>query len=120
MTAFFVGGLAEGRGSLAEDAYGELREVSQELAGCPARARRIFQLRCRLHGVDAEIEVGKAVPSGDGKTIANGGGVVSAIIDHGRHEPFVIHTAPPGDGGEPLRVRHPVYAVTEFSAPAGH
>jgi hypothetical protein len=109
MTAFFVGGLANARGSLAEDAYGELREVSQELAGCPARARRIFQLRCRLDGADAEIEVGKAIPSGSG--------VVSAIIDHGRHEPFVIHTAPAdGGAGQPLRVPHPVYAVTEFSA----
>jgi hypothetical protein len=109
VTAFFVGGLADARGSRAEDAYGELRETSQELAGCPARARRIFQLRCRLDGADAEIEVGKAISSGSG--------VVSAIIDHGRHEPFVIHTTPSGDGeAEPLRVPHPVYAVTEFSA----
>lgn len=109
MTAFFVGGLADGRGSLAEDAYSELREASQELAGCPARARRIFQLRCRLDGADAELEVGKAIPSG--------GDVVSAIIDHGRHEPFVVHTAPVDGGvGESLRIRHPVYAVTEFAA----
>jgi hypothetical protein len=109
VTAFFVGGLADARGSRAEDAYGELRETSQELAGCPARARRIFQLGCRLDGADAVVEVGKAIPSGSD--------VVSAIIDHGRHEPFVIHTTPP-DGGasQSLRVPHPVYAVTEFSA----
>jgi hypothetical protein len=108
MTAFFVGGLTDARGTIAERAYGELRETSQELAGCPARARRIFQLRCRLDGADAEIEVGK--------TIA-GGRVVSAIIDHGRHEPFLIHTKPTDDGeAQPLRIPHPVYAVTEFSA----
>ncbi len=54
-----------------------------------------------------------------GKSVQSGGDVVSAIIDHGRHEPFVIHTTPrDGDGrvGESLRVRHPVYGVTEFSA----
>jgi hypothetical protein len=109
VTAFFVGGLADARASSAENAYGELRDASQELAGCPARARRIFQLRCRLDGADAEIEVGKAIPSGDG--------VVSAIIDHGRHEPFVIHTTPSdGGAGESLRVPHPIYGITEFSA----
>lgn len=108
MTAFFVGGL-DSRGSLAEDAYGELRERSQELVGSPARLRRIFQLRCRLDGCDEEIEVGKAVP--------RGGAVVTAIIDHGRHEPFIVHTMPPPGGvGQPLRVPNPVYAVTEFSA----
>jgi hypothetical protein len=108
MTAFFVGGL-EGETPLAEETYGELRELSNDLAGCPARLRRIFKLRCRLDGSDQEIEVGKRVPRGNG--------VVAAILDHGRHEAFIVHTTPVGGGvGAPLRVPNPVYGVTEFSA----
>jgi hypothetical protein len=107
MTSFFIGGL-KSRDPGAEEAYAELREFSSELAGCPARMRRIFKLRCRLQGHDEEIEVGKPLLHGD---------MVRAIMDHGRHEAFVVHTAP-SDGtiGEPLRVSNPVYGVTEFSA----
>jgi hypothetical protein len=109
VTAFFVGGL-EGRGQPgAEQAYGEMRERSRDLVGCPARGRRIFKLRCRLDGSDQEIEVGKRTPRGEG--------VVAAILDHGRHEAFIVHTTP-STGGivTPLRVRNPVYGVTEFSS----
>jgi hypothetical protein len=110
MTAFFVGGLEPGE-SVAEEAYGDLRVLSSDLAGCPARLRRIFKLRCRLDGSDQEIEVGKPEPRGDG--------VVAAIIDHGRHEAFIVHTTPSGGGiGTPLRVSNPVYGVTEFSSSA--
>jgi hypothetical protein len=106
MTAFFVGGLES---SLAEDAYREFSERSHELAGCPPRLRRIFKLRCRLDGRDQELEVGKGAPRGDG--------VVAAILDHGRHEAFVVHVTPPSGGvGSSLRVPNPVYGVTEFSA----
>jgi len=105
MTAFFVGGMA--RGARAEDAYGELCQRSQNLAGSPARVRRIFKLRCRLDGSDQEIEVGKQ--------LTRHAGVVSAIIDHGRMEAFVVHTADSGGSGEQLRIRNPVYGVTEFS-----
>jgi hypothetical protein len=108
MTAFFVGGMGRGE-SLAEEAYGDLRELSRDLAGCPARLRRIFKLRCRLDGCDQEIEVGKGVPRGDG--------IVAAILDHGREQAFIVHTTPAGGGiGTPLRVRNPVYGVTEFSS----
>lgn len=108
MTAFFVGGLKRGE-PLAEEAYSDLRGLSSDLAGCPARRRRIFKLRCRLDGCDQEIEVGKRVPRGDG--------VVAAILDHGRHEAFIVHTTPSTGGiGTPLRVRNPVYGVTEFSS----
>jgi len=108
MTAFFVGGLKRGE-PLAEEAYGDLRELSTDLAGCPARLRRIHKLRCRLDGSDQEIEVGKREPRGEG--------VVAAIIDHGRHEAFIVHTAPSSGGiGTPLRVSNPVYGVTEFSS----
>ncbi|HWG08605.1 MAG TPA: hypothetical protein VN672_06315 [Solirubrobacteraceae bacterium] len=108
MTTFFVGGLGRG-GPPAEEAYGDLRELSRDLAGCPARLRRIFKLRCRLDGRDQEIEVGKGVPRGEG--------VVAAILDHGRHEAFIVHTAAATGGiGATLRVRNPVYGVTEFSS----
>jgi hypothetical protein len=108
MTAFFVGGLGR-EASLAEQAYDDLRELSGDLAGCPARLRRIFKLRCRLDGSDQEIEVGKRAPRGEG--------VVAAILDHGRHEAFIVHTTPASGGiGTPLRVGNPVYGVTEFSS----
>jgi hypothetical protein len=108
MTAFFVGGLKRGE-PLAEEAYGDLRELSSDLAGCPARLRRIHKLRCRLDGSDQEIEVGKQEPRGEG--------VVAAIIDHGRHEAFIVHMTPATGGiGTPLRVSNPVYGVTEFSS----
>jgi hypothetical protein len=105
MTAFFVGGMK--RGARAEDAYGELCQLSQDLAGSPARLRRIHKLRCRFDGSDQEIEVGKQLSSH--------AGVVSAIIDCGRMEAFVVHTADGAGAGEQLRIRHPVYGVTEFS-----
>jgi hypothetical protein len=105
VTSFFVGGIPS-RGARAEEAYSELRERSLLTAGCPARARRIFKLSCRFEGQDREIEVGRP--------LSKGGDVVSAILDHGRFEPFCVHTD--GDGEtEAARVRHPVYSVTEFS-----
>jgi hypothetical protein len=107
MTAFFVGGM-DARGARAESAYGELCELSQGLAGSPARLRRIHKLRCRFDGSDQEIEVGKPLTPGSG--------VVSAIIDHGRMEAFVVHTTAVPEGiGEQVRIGNPVYGVTEFS-----
>jgi len=105
VTTFFVPGV-DSRGERAEMAYRELRERSQTAAGCPARSRRIFKLSCRCGGRDQEIEVGR--PLEDGKE------VVIAIMDHGRDEPFLVHTAA-DMAGDPLRVRRPVYSVTEFS-----
>ncbi len=104
MTTFFVPGI-ESQGERAEVAYGELRERSQIAAGCPARARRIFKLSCRFDGHDWEIEVGRP--------LSQGADVVVAILDHGRDEPFVVHTA--AGASAPLRVKRPVYSVTEFS-----
>jgi hypothetical protein len=104
VTRFFVAGI-ESEGARAEAAYSELRERSLLDAGCPARPRRIFKLSCRFEGHDREIEVGRP--------LSKGGGVVLAILDHGRLEAFRVHTG----GGEtpPARVSHPVYSVTEFS-----
>jgi len=104
VTTFFVPG-TESKGGRAEAAYRELRERSQIAAGCPARSRRIFKLSCRFGGHDREIEVGRP--------LSDGTDVVVAILDHGREEPFVVHTA--AGASAPLRVRRPVYSVTEFS-----
>jgi hypothetical protein len=110
MTAFFVAGI-EGQGKQAEAAYSELRERSLAVVGSPARSRRIFKLSCRFDGNDTEIEVGRR--------LASGSDVVSAILDHGREEAFVVHTDGDDEGseavGRAVRVGRPVYSVTEFS-----
>jgi hypothetical protein len=105
VTRFFVAGI-ESDGPRAEEAYSELREHSLLAAGCPARSRRIFKLSARFDGKDQEIEVGRP--------LSTGGDVVVAILDHGRFEPFCVHTDPSGESS-PARVNHPVYSVTEFS-----
>jgi hypothetical protein len=105
VTAFFVPGVGS-RGERAEDAYRELRERSELVAGSPARSRRIFRLSCRCGGRDQEIQVGRPLDQGSD--------VVVAIMDHGRDAPYVVHTAASG-AGSPLRVGRPVYSVTEFS-----
>lgn len=104
MTSFFVAG-AESPGA-GEEAYHELRERSRIVAGCPAKSRRIFKLSCRHDGRDCEIEVGRPLSHEDD--------VVVAILDHGREEAYVVHTAV-GEVGAQVRVRRPVYSVTEFS-----
>jgi hypothetical protein len=105
VTRFFVAG-TDSEGRRAEDVYSQLRERSELDAGCAARPRRIFKLSCRFEGHDREIEVGRPLSSG--------GDVVVAILDHGRFEPFRVHTENPGKS-PPARVSHPVYSVTEFS-----
>lgn len=103
MTSFFLAGADSDAAS--EVAYRELRERSEGNVGCPAKARRIFKLSCRIEGQDCEVEVGKPFP--------RHGGLVSAILDHGREEPYVVCTL--GDAEDQLRVERPVYSVTEFS-----
>jgi hypothetical protein len=105
VTSFFVAGV-ESRGQRAEQAYVELRERSRSVVGCPAKHRRIFKLSCRFQGRDREIQVGRP--------LTQDGDVVVAILDHGRFEPFCVHTDD-GGLGTTARVKHPVYAVTEFS-----
>jgi hypothetical protein len=104
VTQFF---LADGRpdGPPSEAAYSELRERSRVALGCDATERRIFKLNCRLEGSDFEIEVGRPLPSG--------GDIVVAILDHGRHEPFAVHTRKAPDSL--TLVARPVYGVTDFS-----
>jgi hypothetical protein len=105
MTTFFVAGL-DGKDTGTEAAYSELRERSESVVGSPARLTRIFKLSCRFDGHDCEIEVGRQ--------LSHGSDIVSAILDHGREEAYVVHTD--GDGADAaVRVGRPVYAVTEFS-----
>jgi hypothetical protein len=104
VTSFFLAGADSDVG--CEAAYRELRERSEDTVGCPARARRIFKLSCRIEGRDCEVEVGKPFP--------DHGALVSAILDHGREEPFVVCTLGSDAGGQ-LRVERPVYSVTEFT-----
>jgi hypothetical protein len=104
MTTFFLAGQESGTAP-EEDAYRELRARSMAAVGCPAKARRIFKLSCRLDGEDCVIEVGLPLPGR--------GGVVAAILDHGREEAFVVHIV--GGSEEQIRIGRPVYLVTEFS-----
>lgn len=106
MTSFFLAGV--GSDAASEAAYRVLRERSEDTVGCPARSRRIFKLSCRIEGRDCEVEVGKPFPHHDG-------GLVSAIIDHGREEPFVVCTLGDTKDQGQLRVGRPVYSVTEFT-----
>jgi hypothetical protein len=105
VTSFFLAGIESGD-SGEEAAYHDLREQSRIAIGCPAKSRRIFKLNCRMDGHDCEIEVGRPLSA------SSGSDVVVAILDHGREEPYLVHT----DGGTtPVRIGRPVYAVTEFS-----
>lgn len=100
MTAFFVGGVGSTNRRADEAVYQELREISGDLAGCPARLRRIFKLSCRLDGHDCEIEVGGSPP--------HGRGVVAGIMDHGHDKAFVVHTTTAdGQMDDPLQVPPP-------------
>lgn len=104
MTSFFIAGADCDEDS--EAAYLDVRERSLLAIGCAAKPRRIFKLECRFEGSDCEIEVGRPLP--------HGGDLVVAILDHGRDEPYAVHTR---DAAEEAmtRVARPVYGVTDFA-----
>lgn len=105
MTQFFLAGSESDSRERMEAAYSVLRERSQDAVGCAAKPRRIFRLDCRFEGSDCEIEVGRPLP--------HGGDLVVAILDHGREEPYAVHT---GDGAHaPTRISRPVYDITDFA-----
>lgn len=105
MTRFFIAGADDDTAVDLEAAYVGVRERSLQAIGCEAKPRRIFKLDCRFEGSDCEIEVGQPLP--------HGGDLVTAILDHGRDEPYAVHTR---DGAHGLtRVARPVYDVTDFS-----
>jgi hypothetical protein len=105
VTRFFIAGSDDDSEKAMEAAYLGMRERSLRAIGCAAKPRRIFKLDCRFEGSDCEIEVGRPLP--------HGRDLVTAILDHGRDEPYAVHTR---DGTDELtRVARPVYDVTDFS-----
>jgi hypothetical protein len=106
VTRFFIAGADSDSAEEIETAYLHMRERSLQVIGCKAKPRRIFKLDCRFEGSDCEIEVGRPLPHGED--------LVTAILDHGRDEPYAVHTG--GEGMRDLtRVARPVYDVTDFS-----
>ena len=104
MTRFFIAGSDSDED--VEAAYLDVRERSLLAIGCAAKPRRIFKLDCRFEGSDCEIEVGRPLP--------HGGDLVVAILDHGRDEPYAVHTRDASEE-DMTRVARPVYDVTDFS-----
>jgi hypothetical protein len=106
MTAFFIPELGL-EGASAEHAYAGIRRAAQAHTGYEPQARRIFKLWCRRDGVDCEAEVGKPDPVT--------GQMVLAILDLGRHGPYLIDFGSPTGARTQLMVPKPVYEVTEFT-----
>jgi hypothetical protein len=104
VTRFFIAGSESDED--VEAAYLDVRERSLLAIGCAAKPRRIFKLDCRFEGSDCEIEVGRPLP--------HGGDLVVAILDHGRDEPYAVHTRDASEE-DMTRVARPVYDVTDFS-----
>jgi hypothetical protein len=105
VTRFFLAGADKDSDADVEAAYLSLRALSLVAVGCEPKPRRIFKLDCRHDGSDCEIEVGRPLPNGDD--------LVVAILDHGRDEPYAVHTR--DEVQDPTRVARPVYDVTDFS-----
>jgi hypothetical protein len=108
MTPFFIPELGLD-GTSDEAAYAAIRRTARDRTGYEPDTARIFKLLCRRGGIDCEAEVGKPDPVC--------GHVVLAILDLGRHSPYLVECR--SSNGRPARhmVEKPVYAVTEFSAP---
>jgi hypothetical protein len=104
VTRFFIAGSDSDED--VEAAYLDVRERSLLAIGCAAKPRRIFKLDCRFEGSDCEIEVGRPLP--------HGGDLVVAILDHGRDEPYAVHTRDASEE-DMTRVARPVYDVTDFA-----
>jgi hypothetical protein len=107
MTTFFIPDHAPG-GTSEKDAYAAIRKLAQTHTGHEPQEERIFKLWCRRGGVDCEAEVGKPDPVC--------GETVIAIVDLGRHCPYLIHCGSPGGRITQVIVEKPVYAVTAFAS----
>jgi hypothetical protein len=107
VTAFFVPD-STAPGTNAEETYSRIRRAAELDTGCPPRSLRIFKLVFRHNGVDLEAEVGRPDPVG--------GRTVLAILDLGRESPYLIECESAGEATGQVRVRKPVYSVTEFSS----
>ncbi|MCW2954470.1 MAG: hypothetical protein JWQ48_3640 [Conexibacter sp.] len=107
MTAFFVPHMVP-QDDAEEDAYAAICACAEAETGHPPAARRIFRLWSRRAGLDCMTEVGKPDPI-HGETVL-------AILDLGRHLPYLVHCGRPGAEDEAIReiVSSHVYDVTEF------
>ena len=106
MTTFFIPELDPLEAS-AEAVYAGIRQAAKATGHSPQQ-RRIFELSFRRDGVDVEAEVGKPDPIG--------GQTVLAILDLGRHRPYLIHCGRPGGPTTQIIAPKPVYADTEFTS----
>ena len=91
----------------AEGAYARIRAAAAGDMGHPPSPARIFRISFRYKGADLDAEVGRPDPIG--------GRTVLAILDLGRESPYLIHCGSIGGLAQEVRVRKPVYSVTEFS-----
>jgi hypothetical protein len=107
VTAFFIPELDPLQAS-PEDVYAGIRRAAQAETGHPPQERRIFKLWFRRDGADIEAEVGKPDPIS--------GETVLAILDLGRHYPYVVHCGAPGGQATRTIVGKPIYAETEFTS----
>jgi hypothetical protein len=106
MTAFFIPAL-DPLGASEEDVYAAIRESARTLTGHAPEDDRIVKLMWRRGGTDCSAEVGQPDPVG--------GQTVLAIVDLGRHGPYVIQCGTHGPSGTQLIVDKPVYSATQFT-----
>lgn len=86
--------------------YATIRELAADRTGETPRPARIAGLSCRLEGADVEAEVGQLDPMR--------GRLITAILDMGRDQPYLIHCGPANDPSGQILVKKPVYDVTAF------
>jgi hypothetical protein len=87
-----------------------MRRAARARTGYEPQADRIFKLWCRRDGVDCEAEVGKPDPVS--------GQTVLAILELGRHGPYLIACGSVSGRRVEVIVEKPVYAVTKFTDPS--
>lgn len=107
ITTFFI---PELDGANEEEVYAGIRRAAEVRTGHAPQSERIFKLWYRHDGVDCEAEVGKPDPIC--------GHQVIAILDLGRHDPYLVDCAATGGARVQVIVEKPVYAVTQFTASA--
>jgi hypothetical protein len=105
VTRFFVPDCA---GRTAADSYDAIRRTAEERTGYRPTERRIAALTSRRDGRDLETVVGEADPVC--------GETVMAILDLGRHLPYLVHCVGNTSVAQQLLVNKPVYDVTEFTS----
>lgn len=107
MTPFFIPELGLD-GTSDEAAYAAIRRTARDRTGYEPERARIFKLLCRRGGIDCEAEVGKPDPIC--------GHQVLAILDLGRHDPYLVDCASTAGARVQIIVDKPVYAATQFTA----